>query len=110
MRGASRVVVVAVLAGCGHRTVESATPLASDFETASRLLPGGDFGQVDTTETKSSGLVVLIGENHAHVKTQQQVARMLSALVEHRAIDALLVEGFEGPFETRKLASTYEGL
>jgi len=44
-------------------------------------------------------LVVVVGENHASVKTQIQLADLIGRLLDRNLIQAILVEGSSGPFD-----------
>jgi len=44
-------------------------------------------------------LVVVVGENHARVKTQIQLANLVTRLLDQNLVQAILVEGSSGPFE-----------
>jgi hypothetical protein len=46
-------------------------------------------------------LVVLIGENHASIRGQIHLAALLEQLLDGKLIDAILVEGSEGPVDIR---------
>jgi hypothetical protein len=50
--------------------------------------------------------IVLIGENHASVKTQQQLADLLNELYKASGVDAILVEGSYGPIDASKLRNS----
>jgi len=50
--------------------------------------------------------IVLIGENHASVKTQLQLAELLKGMYEADGVDAVLVEGSNGPIDASKLRSS----
>jgi hypothetical protein len=46
-------------------------------------------------------VVFLLGENHASVRTQMQVASIIEGLYDVGAVEALLVEGSNGPIKTK---------
>jgi|GEM_PF-2898129 len=48
-------------------------------------------------------LVVLIGENHASVKTQKQLVSLLERVLDAHAADSILIEGSDGPVEVGQL-------
>lgn len=52
---------------------------------------------------ESTQLVLLIGENHASVKTQQELATLVANLLDARQLDGLLLEGTLGPVEEKDL-------
>jgi hypothetical protein len=50
-------------------------------------------------------LVVLVGENHASVRGQVHLAALLEQLLDAKLIDAILVEGSEGPIDVHDFDS-----
>jgi hypothetical protein len=47
----------------------------------------------------SNNLVLLIGENHASVKTQKQLAELITRLQEKKVLQGILIEGVAGPLD-----------
>lgn len=61
--------------------------------------------EADRRIAGDSRLIVVIGENHASVRGQLHLAKLLQQLLDHKQVEAILVEGSAGPIETRELAS-----
>jgi len=51
----------------------------------------------NSSSDKRQPVLFLVGENHASVTTQKQLARFLEALLDARSVDAILIEGTDGP-------------
>jgi hypothetical protein len=47
--------------------------------------------------------ILLIGENHASVKAQSQLAELLEILYQNQSVDAILVEGSNGEIKASQL-------
>jgi hypothetical protein len=69
----------------------------------STALDSATFLKLDTIEKNAPQSLLLIGENHASVKTQQQLAELLEKLYKEQRLDAILVEGSYGPIEGETL-------
>jgi hypothetical protein len=61
------------------------------------------FIKADSVVKPGPQSILLIGENHASVKTQTQLADLLEALYRGQAIDAILVEGSNGSISASEL-------
>jgi hypothetical protein len=48
-------------------------------------------------------LVLIVGESHANVAGQQHLAELLQRLLDEKQVQAILIEGSEGPIEIREL-------
>src|SRR5215469_13737641 len=57
-------------------------------------------GAIENNATRS---LLLIGESHAGVKAQEQLASLLEALYKAHEVDAILVEGSYGPITAEDL-------
>jgi hypothetical protein len=85
---------------------------STELPQAARILGASQDLFEITARTEQPGArwaVVLIGENHASVKTQQQLAEVLDRLYAANAIDAILVEGSNGKISTEDLAREFTG-
>ncbi len=58
----------------------------------------------ESIEKSAPRSILLLGENHASVKTQQQLAELLEALFRAHEVDAILVEGSSGPIDAASLS------
>lgn len=58
----------------------------------------------EAVSANPSELVLLIGENHASVSAQENLALLLERLVEKNLIDAVLIEGSNGPIQINQQA------
>jgi hypothetical protein len=78
---------------------ERASQAAKDPATRAKEALAKDM--IVTSESRGAGdaFVVLIGEQHSHVRTQQEVARALEALHGASLLDVFLVEGFNGKLD-----------
>jgi hypothetical protein len=61
------------------------------------------FTKSDLIEIGAPQSILLIGENHASVKTQTQLADLLDKLYQEQAVDAILVEGSNGRIDAKDL-------
>jgi hypothetical protein len=64
------------------------------------------FVKADQVDKNAPRSILLIGENHASVKTQTQLAALLEMLYADRAVDAILVEGSNGKIDSSDLRSS----
>lgn len=48
---------------------------------------------------KRQPILFLVGENHASVATQKQLARLLEVMLDAQSVDAILIEGTDGPID-----------
>lgn len=48
---------------------------------------------------KRQPILYLVGENHASVATQKQLARLLEVMLDAQSVDAILIEGTDGPID-----------
>jgi len=62
-----------------------------------------DFLPESTIDKGAPRSILLIGENHASVKTQTQLAEFLERLYREHAVDAVLVEGSNGKIDASNL-------
>lgn len=68
------------------------------------------FLKTETIEKNAPQSILLIGENHASVKTQDQIRQLLERLYHDGEIDVILIEGSYGPVISRDLVRNLQKL
>lgn len=68
------------------------------------------FSKSDSIAKPGPRSILLIGENHASVKAQTQLADLLQALYRDHSVDAILVEGSNGIIDASELRNSLAGL
>ena len=103
-----RAIVVAVAlmaamsASCGNGAPKpaAAAPDKPPEKTPAERLTGAKLPETDLIDQQgdgTAGILVVIGENHASVRSQREVEATLSALSAAKPLDAVGVEGSLGP-------------
>jgi hypothetical protein len=75
-------------------------PQNARFEKG-RLLMNSHLQEIseNLSSDKRQPILFLVGENHASVATQKQLARLLEVMLDAQSVDAILVEGTDGPID-----------
>lgn len=95
---------VSMLSGCDH--LASVHSLADNARP--KLKPELISLRKENFVPGSQQLVLLVGENHASVETQKQLATLLTGLLEQHALDSVLIEGSNGPVSTETFLNSLQ--
>jgi hypothetical protein len=73
--------------------------LDARFEKGRRLMSSHLQEISENSSSDKRHILFLVGENHASVATQKQLAQLLEAMLDAQSVDAILIEGTDGPID-----------